>query len=232
MPYFPKDPTAPPVEKAPVNVWDLPTRLFHWILVLLVVTSFVTANIGGNAMQYHVWSGETILALLLFRLIWGFIGSGTVRFTLFVRGPAAAWRYARSLLGPDAERHLGHNPLGGWSIVAMLLALGFQAVSGLFATDDIATQGPLYPLVSDATAARVTDLHQFNAGVIITLVCLHIVAILFYLLVKKENLVKPMITGHKLWQGPLDPKMTDVQPSWLALIMAAVCIAGIFYWLR
>lgn len=225
-------PNAPPVEKSTANVWDLATRLFHWILVLLVVTSFVTANIGGNAMQYHVWSGESILALLLFRLIWGFIGSGTARFIHFVRGPTAAWRYARSLLGPNPEHHLGHNPLGGWSILAMLMALGFQAVSGLFATDDIATQGPLYPLVSDATAGGLTDLHEFNAGVILALVALHIAAVLFYLLVKKENLVKPMITGHKPWQGPMDQKMSAVQSTWRALIVAAICAVGIYFLLR
>jgi len=219
----------PSTKKTTAYVWDLPTRLFHWVLVILVSTSFITVNIGGNAMQYHVWSGETILALLLFRLIWGFIGSSTVRFAQFVRGPAAAWRYVRRLMGPDPERYLGHNPLGGWSIVAMLLALALQAATGLFATDDIATQGPFYSLVSEAIAGRLTALHRFNAGVIVALVALHILAVLFYLIVKQENLVTPMITGRKPWEDHVDSKMNAVQSSWLALIVALLCAAGIYF---
>jgi cytochrome b len=217
----------PSNSKATIYVWDLPTRLFHWTLVVLVSTSFVTAKIGGNAMQYHVWSGETILALLLFRLIWGFIGSRTARFVHFVRGPATAWRYARRLIGPDPERHLGHNPLGGWSIVAMLLALALQALTGLFATDDIATQGPLYHLVSEAAASRLTGIHLFNKDVILALVALHILAVLFYLLVKKDNLVTPMITGRKAWQDAIAPQI-QTPPFWVALLIAALSAAAVF----
>jgi cytochrome b len=218
----------PSNKTASASAWDLPTRLFHWALVALICTSFISVKIGGNAMQYQVWSGAAILALLLFRLIWGFVGSRTARFVHFVRGPAAAWRYARSLLGPDPERHLGHNPLGGWSIVAMLLALALQAITGLFATDDIATQGPLYSRVSEETANRLTAIHHFNEKVIIALVALHILAVIFYLLVKKENLVTPMITGRKPWE---DPSATQMQtpPFWVAFILAAICAVGVCY---
>lgn len=221
----------PSDRKATADVWDLPTRLFHWVLVVLVTTSFITANIGGNAMQYHVWSGAAILALLLFRLIWGLVGSRTARFIHFVRGPAAAWRYARSLLGPNPERHLGHNPLGGWSIVAMLLALALQAITGLFASDDIATQGPLNVWVSESVADRLTELHEFNAGMIVALVALHISAVLFYLLVKKENLVTPMITGRKPWQ---DPTASQIQtpPFWVALLIAALSAVAVYLLVR
>jgi cytochrome b len=204
------------------HVWDLPIRLFHWALVVLVVVSFTTAKIGGNAMQYHVWSGAAILGLLLFRLIWGFIGGPTARFRHFVRGPSAAWRYARSLLRPSPERHLGHNPLGGWSIMAMLLALLLQAATGLFATDDIATQGPLYHLVNDGIAGRLTRIHLFNETILIALVALHILAVLFYLLVKKENLVTPMITGRKPWPEPIDPIMNSVPSMGRALLAAFI----------
>jgi cytochrome b len=212
-------------------VWDLPTRLFHWTLVVLICTAFISVKIGGNAMQYHVWSGAAILALLLFRLIWGFVGSRTARFVHFVRGPAAAWRYARSLLGPEPEHHLGHNPLGGWSIVAMLLALALQAITGLFATDDIATQGPLYSWVSEATASRLTAIHHFNENVIIALVALHILAVLFYLLVKKENLVAPMITGRKPWQAPMASQI-QTPPFWVALLIAALSAAAVYLLVR
>ncbi|MBI5063086.1 MAG: cytochrome b/b6 domain-containing protein [Desulfatitalea sp.] len=221
----------PSTNKTTAYVWDLPTRLFHWALVILVTISFITAEIGGNAMQYHVCSGETILALLLFRLIWGFVGSRTARFVHFVRGPAAAWRYARSLLGPDPERHLGHNPLGGWSIVAMLLALALQAITGLFATDDIATQGPLNVWVSESVADPLTDLHEFNAGMIIALVALHISAVLFYLLVKKENLVAPMITGRKPWQDPIESQI-QTPPVWVAFSIALLSGAAVYLLVR
>jgi Ni,Fe-hydrogenase I cytochrome b subunit len=106
-----------------IMVWDLPTRLFHWLLVIFVIISFVTGNIGGNAMQHHEWSGFMILTLLLFRLVWGFVGSRESRFMTFIRGPSAVISYARILLRRRSVHYLGHNPLGGWSIIALLLTL-------------------------------------------------------------------------------------------------------------
>ena len=111
---------APPRSRA-LRVWDLPTRLFHWMLVVLVIISFVTVRIGGNLMRYHVWCGEAILALLLFRIAWGFIGSTPSRFRTFLAGPTTVFRYAATLLRREADHHLSHNPLGGWSVMAMLL---------------------------------------------------------------------------------------------------------------
>ena len=139
-----------------VTVWDLPTRLFHWLLVGFVVTSFVTVEIGGNAMQIHELSGFVILSLLLFRVGWGFFGSRPSRFSDFVHGPKAVLSYVRGLLRNDTPPHFGHNPLGGWSIVAMLLALFVQAGTGLFANDDIMTEGPLYSWVNKATTGHMT----------------------------------------------------------------------------
>ncbi|MDA8139287.1 MAG: cytochrome b/b6 domain-containing protein [Desulfobacteraceae bacterium] len=211
-----------------IKIWDLPTRLFHWVLVALVIVSFTTGEIGGNAMTYHKLSGYAVLTLLLFRLIWGVTGSHSARFASFVRGPAAAWHYARHLMEKKQTPLLGHNPLGGWSVVAMLLALLLQAVTGLFANDEIATQGPLYPFVSDKTSSWLTSIHLFNQGVIIALVCLHLAAILFYLLVKKENLILPMITGRKAWKEPVAPPASAMKSSWIALIIAAICIVGVY----
>jgi len=216
---------------AKIKIWDLPTRIFHWALVAFVVTSFVTGQLGGNAMQYHLWSGYTILALLLFRLIWGFVGSPTIRFASFVRGPATVLRYARTLINGDYAPHLGHNPLGGWSIVAMLAALLLQVGTGLFATDDIATQGPLYPLVSDHTSNWLSGIHVFNQGVIIALVTLPLLAVLFYLLFKRDNLITPMITGTKPWKGPLDAQI-ELRSGWVAVIVAAVSIAAVYLLVR
>ena len=208
--------TSPPKSDRPVQipVWDLPTRLFHWLLVILVAVSFTTGSIGGNAMTYHEYSGFAILVLLVFRIVWGFIGSRTSRFSDFVRGPAAVWRYATTLFRGDSERSLGHNPMGGWSVLALLLALLIQVATGLFANDDIITEGPLYVWVSKAVSDWLTRVHRINRFVVVALVATHLSAVLFYLWGKGENLIKPMITGKKIWHGehPIPP----AAPAWLA----------------
>ena len=213
-----------------VLVWDLPTRLFHWLLVVLVVISFVSGNIGGNAMQYHEWSGFTILALLLLRLVWGVVGSRESRFATFVRGPSTVVRYATTILRSDSTPFRGHNPLGGWSIIAMLLALLVQAATGLFANDDITTEGPLFDWVSKATSDWLTRVHKLNQEVIIALVCIHVLAVLFYLFHKLENLVNPMITGVKEWRG------TGPQPatgrSWIAALIAGLAALAVYLLVR
>jgi len=210
-----------------VRIWDWPTRVFHWVLLVLVTTSFVTGHIGGNAMQYHLWSGFTILGLLIFRLVWGVVGGHYARFASFVRSPASAWRYARSLMRPDSPRYPGHNPLGGWSVIAMLLALMLQVGTGLFATDEIFTQGPLYPLVSDSTADWLTGIHVFNQWVIVSLVALHLAAVLFYFIVKHDNLITPMITGVKPWSAATEAPASDPPRTALALIVAALSAAAV-----
>ena len=211
-------------------MWDLPTRLFHWLLVALVAISFVTASIGGNAMRYHEWSGFTILALLLFRLVWGVIGSRESRFVNFVQGPSAVVRYATTLLGRDATPYLGHNPLGGWSIIAMLLTLFVQAATGLFANDDIITEGPLFDWVSKATSDWLTRVHNINQEVIIALVSIHVLAVLFYLFFKRENLIKPMIAGVKEWHGTGPQSATG--RSWIAALIAAIAALAVYLLVR
>jgi cytochrome b len=213
-----------------VLVWDFPTRLFHWLLVILVIISFVTGNIGGNAMQYHQWSGFTILALLLFRLVWGFVGSRESRFATFIQRPASVARYAATLLRRDSWQHLGHNPLGGWSIIAILFALLVQAATGLFANDDIVTEGPLYGWVSKATSDWLTRIHKLNKAVIIGLVCIHVLAVVFYFFYKRENLVKPMITGAKQWSGA-EPEPV-IGRTWTAAIIAGLAALAVYLLVR
>ncbi|GAB4470501.1 MAG: cytochrome b/b6 domain-containing protein [Burkholderiaceae bacterium] len=179
-----------------VRIWDLPTRLFHWSLVALVVFSVTTAKIGGNWMNWHLWSGYAVLALIVFRLLWGFAGARYALFSQFVRGPRAVLDYLRAFVG-GADRHAGHNPLGAWSVVAMLAALLVQASTGLFANDEIATEGPLSKFVSGATASVMTRVHSLNQYVIYALVALHVGAIAYYFFVKRDNLVAPMVTGDK-----------------------------------
>lgn len=182
-------------------------------------------------MKYHEWSGFAILVLAVFRLAWGFIGGQQSRFKTFIKGPAAVIRYASSLLRKDSKRHLGHNPLGGWSIIAMLTSLLIQVGTGLFANDDILTEGPLYALVSKQTSDWLTGVHHLNQRVLLVLILIHIGALIFYLIAKRENLIKPMITGNKIWQHNLDS--TWGNPA-LALLLAAVVAAVayvIIYWI-
>ena len=213
-----------------VTVWDVPTRLFHWLLVVFVMISFVTGNIGGNAMQYHQWSGYMVLTLLLFRIVWGLIGSRESRFVKFVKGPATVVRYATTFLKSKATPYLGHNPLGGWSIIAMLLALLVQAGTGLFANDDIITEGPLFDWVSKATSDWLTKIHRLNQIAIIWLVCVHVLAILFYFFYKRENLITPMITGAKQWHS------SEFRPAagstWAAVATAGFAVLAVYLLVR
>jgi cytochrome b len=185
-----------------IRIWDLPTRLFHWILVVLVVFSVVTAEIGGNWLDWHMRSGYCILTLLLFRLLWGFAGSYHARFANFVRPPAAALAYLRGLRSGSAAARGGHNPLGALSVVALLIAFLLQASTGLFANDDsTSTEGPLAKLVSNHTSNLLTAVHEINQWVLYTLVALHVAAIAYYWFARRENLVTPMLTGDKPGTG-------------------------------
>ncbi len=215
--------------EARVLVWDLPTRLFHWLIVVLVVVCVVTGKLGLDWMDTHMLSGYGVLTLVLFRLLWGLVGGHHARFASFVRGPAVVARHTAGLLKKDTPAHLGHNPLGGWSVMAMLGALLLQASSGLFANDDIFTEGPLYPLVSKAVSDMLTRIHRWNADVIIALVAIHVLAILFYLVVKRENLIKPMIDGRKQWRGSAP---TDDSNLWAAAVIAGICAGVVFMTVR
>ncbi len=188
-----------------VKTWDLPVRLFHWALVLLVIAQLASASIGGNAMEYHALGGYSILALIVFRILWGFFGGTHARFRDFVRGPGAVIRYAKSLFGSQHTTHRGHNPLGGWSVLAMLASLLLQAGTGLFANDDVMMEGPLAKHVSGRVSEIATAIHDVNAAILLTLIAIHIVAVLFYLMAKKENLIVPMITGRKRATGADQP---------------------------
>jgi cytochrome b len=220
---------SPQTPARAILVWDMPTRLFHWLLVMLVITSFVTGAIGGLWMQYHKLSGYCILGLLVFRLAWGFVGGQHARFSAFVRGPGAVLAYARNLLHSELPGHLGHNPLGGWSVLALLTTLLVQAGTGLFANDDIMTEGPLYPWVSKATSDWLTQIHLFNQGLILALVCVHVAAVLFYLIIKHDNLIRPMFTGRKYWPGE---GLSSTNRVARAALIAGLCAAGVYLLVR
>jgi cytochrome b len=203
-------------ELRPVTVWDLPTRLFHWLLVALLVASYVTAQL--DALDWHMRSGECILALLVFRLVWGVAGSDTARFARFLRGPRAVWRH---LFAPhEAEPDIGHNPAGGWAVAAMLFFLCAQVATGLFADDDISETGPLGGLVSHATRKFLTGLHQRNVNILLALAALHVTAIALYRLVRRQNLLWPMLSGVKILPAAVAAPRRRAM-WWAALVFAA-----------
>jgi cytochrome b len=210
-----------------VPVWDLPIRIFHWTLALLVVSQVVTASLGGNAMQFHGYGGYAILALVLFRIAWGFLGGTHARFRDFVRGPAAVKRYVKSLLGKPPAAHHGHNPLGAWSVLAMLASLLVQAATGLFANDDVMMKGPLAKHVSDRASEIATAIHDVNAAVLLTLIAVHIAAVLFYWLAKKENLIVPMITGRK--PAGTAREAARYGSVWLAALLLGSSAAAVWF---
>ena len=215
------------MKPAGVRIWDLPTRLFHWMLAVLVVFSVVTANVGGNWVQWHFYSGYAILTLIAFRLAWGFIGGRYARFSSFLFGPAAI---LATLKGDSrAPRTLGHNPLGSLSVFALLACVGLQAAVGLFANDDIASEGPLAKFVSKGLSDRLTSLHHLNAKIIFALVALHLLAIVFYLLRKHENLVRPMLSGDKPVAEPGAASRDDAALRVRAAIVLGICAAAVWW---
>ena len=211
-----------------VAVWDWPVRIFHWCLVALLVVAVVTVKIGGNAMEWHMRAGMAILALVLFRILWGFFGSRHARFASFVRGPRAVLAYARSVLKPPHDLHVGHNPLGGWSVIAMLLVLLAQATTGLFSNDDIATDGPLVRLVTKETSDAVTSFHRLNVWVIAALVATHLGAIVFHVVALKESLVHAMVSGRKALPPHHADSAAGPTPAVRALVLMA--IAALVVW--
>jgi cytochrome b len=209
-----------------IRVWDLPTRLFHWTLASLVVTSFVTIKAGGNLMIWHERSGYAILALLLFRLVWGFAGGRYARFSSFVRGPRQVLAYLRGA----APHGPGHNPLGALSVLGLLAVLAFQAGSGLFTNDDIAFEGPLARHVSGALSSTLTTWHRRNEWVIMGLVALHVVAILYYRFGRGQDLIGPMLLGDAPVAGAHPASRDDAPLRLRALVIAAAC-GGVVAWL-
>ena len=202
------------------RLWDLPTRIFHWTLVLCIVATFVSGQLGGNLIDVHGKIGIAIFGLVVFRLVWGLLGSTYAKFAQFFPTPGKIRSYLRG------EWHgEGHNPLGALSVFGLLGVVGLQAGTGLFSNDDIAFVGPLFDLVSKDLSNALTDIHHLVSKVLIALVVLHLAAIGFYGRVKKQKLILPMITGWKEGKGE-SARGSGLAALVVALLIAAAAIYG------
>ncbi|MBV8464571.1 MAG: cytochrome b/b6 domain-containing protein [Burkholderiales bacterium] len=202
---------APAASTGRIQVWDLPVRVFHWSLLAAVATAIVSGELGGDWMPLHEKAGLAILGLVAFRATWGFVGSHYARFAQFFPTPARLRRYLRGQWHDG-----GHNPLGALSVLALLGVLAGQAILGLFGNDDIAFSGPLHTLVADDVSLRLTAVHRWLAYGLFGLVGLHIAAILFYLLVRRRNLVRPMVSGWAEHEVPQPAR----KGGWVALLLS------------
>ncbi len=210
-----------------VRVWDLPTRLFHWALMLCVIGSVVSAKIGGNAMVWHFRLGYVVLALLAFRLLWGLVGGRWSRFASFAYGPGALVRYLKGESRPGEHHEVGHSPVGALSVFALLALLAAQVGSGLFADDEIASSGPLVRFVSGATSSLLTGWHKnWGQWLILAMVALHVLAIVVYRVRRGRDLVTPMIVGDKPLPADVPAARDTPATRGLALVLLAACGAA------
>lgn len=208
-----------------MKVWDLPVRLFHWSIVVLILAAWLSQEF--DRMNLHMWIGYTILTLVLFRVVWGIIGSDTARFRRFLRGPVAAFRHLAHIRRREPDLEIGHNAAGGWMVLVMLALLGVQAGTGLFSNDDANTEGPLMHLVGKGRSDWLSHIHSLNFTFIEIVIVLHVLAIVTYAVLKRQNLVRPMLTGTKIMPpGLTAPRLAN--PA-LALLTLAVA-AGMVTW--
>ena len=211
-------------------VWDLPLRVFHWLFALSIAASYATAKAGFEWMQVHFYLGFWMIGLVIFRVIWGFVGPQHARFSNFLKGPSTLLRYLKSLTGGPPINTAGHNPAGGLMVIVMMAVVALQAGTGLFATDDIAWSGAYTPAVSGSLAGTLTSLHHSNFNWILAIIALHLLAIGFYWLVKKQNLVVPMFTGHKPAAWVAEHEVISSSELLKALVVILVS-SGLVYWL-
>ncbi len=219
------------VPRLSMKVWDGPTRLFHWAIVLLVAVSYVSIKYASGAnvellTKLHKLSGYAMLTLLLFRIAWGFAGSETARFGQFLRSPLKGLQHLRHFGGREPDYQVGHNAAGGWMVIILLVDLGVQAVTGLFTFDDV-PEGPLGGTVSENTAYWLTWVHVANFNIVLALIVLHVLAVTAYAIIKRQNLVWPMITGRKHLPGATrQPRMASALLA-LLLVLLSACLVWV-----
>jgi cytochrome b len=227
--------TPPHTKMVSVPVWDIFVRCFHWSLVGLFTFSVVSAKLGGNWIEWHVKSGYAILALVLFRMIWGFVGGEYARFSSFLAGPVRGVRFLLGLFQKQTQHVAGHNPVGGWMVIVLLLLLALQATLGLFSNDEIATTGPLARYVSDDTSISAMSWHRRIGDALLILVGVHILAVLFHVFVKKEGLIRAMFNGNKQLPESLAreanvARKSSVSVGFVVLTIAIIAVAVAVNW--
>ena len=214
-----------------VRVWDWPTRLFHWTLAALIVALVITGNLGGNAMVWHFRCGYGVLSLLIFRIMWGFCGGHWSLWRQLTCTPSLVRQYLTPSVSHTSSHtsFLGHNPLGSLSIIAILGLLGLQVTTGLFSDDEIANSGPLVRFVSESTVSLATRWHKgYGKTIILSLVAIHLLAILWYFIQKKENLTRAMLTGNKTAEATaLSSK--DGPANWLLALVCLLVSSGLVF---
>ena len=213
--------------KQKVKVWDAPTRLFHWSLVLAIPFMWFSADTGGNWLTWHLRVGLFILGLWVFRICWGLWGSDTARFSQFVQGPAKIKRYLAGQMSENEQP--GHNPMGALMVVGLLAAIGLQLLTGLFAADEntFTHSGYLNGWVSDDTGSLMRTIHVNFFWFLLGLIALHILAVLSYKLIKKINLILPMLSGYKHLEGEIKPLRFASLPM---LVLAVLVAAAVVWW--
>ena len=203
------------MKNGPAPIWDLPTRLFHWSLPVLLLASW--GSEAADRMTLHAWCGYALLVLVMFRIAWGFVGSTHARFADFVRGPRAAWRHLRG----ERSMRDGHNPAGGWSVLVMLAMLLAQALTGLLNADDVAFSGPLAHLLDGRWPDRIASFHDWNFDILLVVVGVHVLSVLLYQRAGTD-LLRPMLNGGRAAEG------TRTRPVWIALLVIAVCALALW----
>jgi cytochrome b len=216
--------------KLPMKVWDAPTRLFHWAVVLLVIVSFITAQLDW--MRAHLISGYIMLTALLFRLAWGFAGSETARFSAFLVSPFAGFRHISTLNRREPDTQIGHNAAGGWMVLIMLLLLYIQVATGLGANDDHGTAGPLAKYLGKHLSNQISAVHSLSFWLLVAAIVVHLLAIAAYAQLKGQNLLRPMITGKKRLPGAMRaPRMATPLRALTVFFTAAIIAVLIATWL-
>ncbi len=216
--YSPRQSPEDRTTRRKVPVWDLPTRLFHWATAGLVVALYGSARL--NLMDYHVLAGEVLLALLIFRVLWGFCGAETARFRRFASSPESAVRHLLHLFRREPDRTVGHNPAGAWMVFLLLALLFGETLSGLYTNNDVANEGPFTEIVPAPVANAITDLHSILWDALLAAIALHLLAIVAYAVLKGQDLVRPMLAGWK--RLPPDVAAPRFARPALALLLAAV----------
>ena len=209
-----------------IPIWDVWTRLFHWSLTLAVALLFYSGLTGELFFDWHRLVGEFVLFLILFRLVWGLVGSSNVRLSRLFQSPVAALQHLKQLVKGKSEQEREHNAAGAWAVLALLLLLGTQAITGLFIADeDEFVEGAFYAAVDSNLSDIMYRIHHLNAELLQVLVVLHIVMVLVYALYAKRDLVRPMITGKLLWKAEKQPPLLHLQRWWVGALCLLVCLA-------